>query len=159
MITVKEFDNDTDVGAFLAVARKMQRECEPDIPFNDREVINNLSYCMFSERKFMNVFVAYRNAEIIGIAVASASPYYFSPLIGTTLHYWYVLPKYRGTRAAPELLRAFEKWSRFVSGYRMHLGADRVDGADADIINLMISKRGFTRYGEQFYKVIGEAHG
>jgi hypothetical protein len=36
----------------------------------------------------------------------------------------------------------------------MHVGAERFDAEKAESINHLISKLGFTKYGEQFYKRI-----
>ena len=131
---------EADFPEFVELAHTMQQECEPDIELIKPELLVNMFRCINDpDRKWMNIFVVYRNKVLIGMAVADANTYYFSPKIGSTMHYWYVLPQYRGSRAAIELLRLFEKWSRQIGAYRMHFGADREGGNEADVINRMIA--------------------
>jgi len=159
MLKVRELLYVDDFPQFLALAEAMQRECEPDIPFDPETVLVHMFRIVNDcERKHLNVWVVLRNSEQVGMAAATASPYFFNPIPMTLLHYWYVKPEHRRSRAGIELLRVFEKWSRSIGAMRMHFGADRVDVKEADAINRMIGKRGFVRYGEQFYKVIDHGH-
>jgi GNAT superfamily N-acetyltransferase len=158
-LKVRELLYVDDFPQFVDMASAMQQECEPDIPFVPETLVVHMFRCVNDcERKTLNAWIVFRNTEQIGMAVATASQYFFNPSTITELHYWYVKPQYRLTRAGPELLRAFEKWSRDLGALRMHFGADRVDFKEADSINRMIAKRGFVRYGEQFYKVIDHGH-
>lgn len=157
-LKVRELLYVDDFPQLLEMASVMQQECEPDIPFVPETVVAHMFECVNDcERKTFNVWIALRNDEQIGMAAAIAGQYFFNPAPMSTLHYWYVKPQYRRSRAGIELLRAFEKWSRALGVMRMHFGADRVDVKEADDINRMIAKRGFVRYGEQFYKVINHA--
>jgi GNAT superfamily N-acetyltransferase len=142
--------------AFLELATFMQQECEPDVPLEPEELLMNMFRCIGDEeRQTLNSWICIRNKRMIGMAVASAAPFYFSKKMTAILNYWYVLPEYRGTRAAMELLRAFEKWARGIGATRIYVGAERInDVAFADRVNEMIEKRGFTRFGHQFYKGI-----
>lgn len=148
-----------DFPQFVDMAHAMQQECEPDIPFEPETLLVHMFRCVNDcERKELNAWIVLRNAEQIGMAVATASQYFFNPAPMSLLHYWFVKPEYRRTRAGIELLRAFERWSHALGVWRMHFGADRIDVKEADDINRMIAKRGFVRYGEQFYKVISHGH-
>lgn len=139
---------------FVELARHMQEECEPEVPFDVEELLTNMFRCIGDEeRQHLNSWICIRNQRIIGLAVGSAVPFYFSKKMTAILNYWYVLPEYRGTRSAMELLRAFEKWARSIGATRIYVGAERInDVAFADRVNEMIEKRGFTRFGHQFYK-------
>lgn len=159
MLKVRELLYVDDFPQFVDMASAMQQECEPDIPFVPETLLVHMFRCVNDcSRKELNAWIVMRNKTQIGMAVATCSEYFFNPAPMSLLHYWYVMPEYRHTRAGPLLLRAFEKWSRDRGVMRMHFGADRVDVKEADTINRMIAKRGFVRYGEQFYKVIDHGH-
>lgn len=154
-LKVRELLYEDDFPQFVEMARAMQAECEPDVPFDQRELLVHMYRCIYDiHRTNLNAWIVFRGKTQVGMAVATAAPYFFNPAPMSLLHYWYVLPDHRRTRAGIELLRAFEKWSHAIGAMRMHFGADRVDVKEADLINRMISKRGFVRYGEQFYKVV-----
>lgn len=156
---VRELLYEEDFPQFVEMAQHMQLECEPDVPFDARELLVHMYKCIYDvDRKNLNAWIVFDNRHQVGMAVATAAPYFFNPKPMTLLHYWYVLPERRRSRAGIELLRAFEKWSHAIGAMRMHFGADRVDVSEADIINRMISKRGFVRYGEQFYKVVNNGN-
>lgn len=157
-LKVRELLYVDDFPQFVDMAKSMQQECEPDIPFVPETLLVHMFRCVNDcERKQTNAWIVLRNNEQIGMGVATVSQYFFNPAPMSMLHYWYVKPEYRNTRAGIEILRAFEKWSRGLGVLRMHFGADRVDVKEADAINRMIEKRGFVRYGAQFYKVIDHA--
>jgi len=139
---------------FIALAKVMQEECEPDLLFDEQTLVEWMfNGTADAERKWMNAWLAYDDEDkLIGMAVASTGGYPFSKSTWSLMHYWYVLPEYRQTFAALELLQAFEAWSRKLGCIRMHFGADRVDVDKARDINGGIEKLGFTKYGEQFYK-------
>ena len=141
---------------FVELARSMQEECEPDIPFDAAEAVTNMFICIGDKsRQFLNAWLCFNNKKLIGMAVGSATPFYFSTKMTAILNYWYVLPEYRKSRAPTELLRAFEKWARELGVVRIYVGAERInDVAFADKVNEMIEKRGFTRFGHQYYKRI-----
>jgi GNAT superfamily N-acetyltransferase len=156
MLDTRELDEE-DFPQFVALSHVMQEECEPNIPFDEHELLVNMFRCINDKsRTGFNIWVCYRGKQLIGMALASAIPFYFSRVLGVVLHYWYVLPKYRGTRAASELLRSAEKWARNLGAVRLYAGAERINDVEmADRVNKMIEKRGFTRFGHQYYKALG----
>ena len=143
---------------FIELAKTMQEECEPDLEFDERTLIE----WMFQgtadpERKWMNAWLAYDDDKLIGMSVASTGGYPFSKATWSLVHYWYVLPDYRNSLVALELLRAAEAWSRKLGCTRMQFGADRTDATKSAEINEALSKLGFTEYGKQFYKELKDA--
>lgn len=141
---------------FVELARYMQEECEPDVPFEPETALTNMFICTGdTNRQELNAWMCFNNKKLIGMAVGSAAPYYFSKKMTAILNYWYVLPEFRKTRAPAELLRAFERWAREIGVTRIYVGAERINDVEfADRVNEMIEKRGFTRFGHQFYKRI-----
>ena len=149
-----------DFDAFLQLGHIMHQECEPHVTFSDEVLLAYMFKCINAPtRNEINGFVVYRNNKMIGMAIGTAGNGLYTPDVMASLHYWYVLPEYRRTRAAAELLRTFERWAHSIGAARMHLGAERMDTREADAVNHMISKRGFTKYGEQFYKELQTGRG
>jgi len=131
----------------------MHAECEPHITFSDQLLLTRMFDCIGDvKRMALNAYLAWRNKALIGMAVCTAANGFYTPELHASMHYWYVLPQYRKTRAAGELVRAFKRWSKRVGAFRMHIGAERFDPEMAEIVNRMLAKHGFTKYGEQFYK-------
>jgi len=152
MIEIRQLELD-DFAAFLELGHIMHAECEPNVTFSDQLLLQRMFECIADDRRMaLNAWIAWRNKTAIGMAVSSATNGWYTPELHASMHYWYVLPKYRKTRAAAELMRAYEKWSRRIGAFRMHIGAERFTPETAEVVNGMIAKRGFTKYGEQFYK-------
>jgi GNAT superfamily N-acetyltransferase len=58
------------------------------------------------------VFIAYDGDKAIGFLAASLTPVAFTYAFGAMEEYFYVLPEYRGSRAAYILVREFMAWAR-----------------------------------------------
>ena len=142
-----------DVDRFIELGHIHQQECEPDLGFS--EVVARANVWMTFEdmsRASLNMWVARKDGEIIGYAIGRIDRFVFSDAKLATLHMWYVLPDHRKTRAAFELLAAFENWAKLQGAARIEIGAARSMGGDTTEVNRMFTKRNFKRYGELFYR-------
>ena len=150
-----ELLNDTDIPALVDIARKMQEECEPDIPFDEVETYANCLKCLKDiHRTGMNCWIVRDDLKVVGFAVGVQGRYLmFTKAEIASLTLWYVLPEYRNrSRAAFELLHNFESWAILNGAFRIEVGAARVGVEDATKLNHMFARRGFTSYGELFYR-------
>ena len=137
---------------FVRLAHTMQRECEPDIPLDEHELLTNMYSCINDpNREYINAWLAYDDDKLVGMGVATCSKYLFSTYKGSLMHFWYVSPDYRQSSAGIHILKEFLKWSKKLHAHRAHFGADRVH-SDVTNINEALHKCGFTKFGEQFYK-------
>ena len=65
-----------------------------------------------TDRIYFNTYICYRNGEAIGYVLCSRNKYYFNEGFFGHLDMWFVDQKFRGTRAAIELIRKYEDWAR-----------------------------------------------
>ena len=142
-----------DFDAVVALGQLMQLECEPSIPYNELEVRANLFMCVNDlQREAINMWIVKDNDRIVGFGVGQISKFLFSHATKASLTLWFVLPEYRKTRAAFEILHNFENWARLQSVIRTEVGVAKCNVDEAKHLNQMFTKRGFTRYGELFYR-------
>ena len=148
-----------DFAPFVALGRSMVAEVAPDEPYDEEEIMSNLFMVVNDiQRGSVNVWISKAKDELVGLAVGMIGKTLYSKAPIATLVLWYVKPEYRTTLAAFELLHNFEHWARLHGAYRIEVGASRldprvqVDGADK--INEIFKRRGFTRAGEVFYRIV-----
>lgn len=157
MFEIRQLEEE-DFPQYMELCKFMQQECDPEIPFDEQYLLVNMFRGIRDkDRKYINSYLCYRNKQLIGITVAAANPFYYSPALGVILHNWYVLPKYRYTRAGFQLLRASERWARRIGACRFYVGAERINDVElADRINMMVEKMGYKRFGHQYYKALND---
>lgn len=156
-LTCTELLHDTEILDLLDVSQRMQKECEPDIPFDEVEAYANALKCIDDiHRKTMNIWICRDGEKVVGFAVGVQGRYLmFTKAEIASLTLWYVIPAYRNrSRAAFELLHNFENWARLNGAFRIELGAARVGVEAADRINNMFTRRGFSSYGELFQRTL-----
>lgn len=137
----------------VELGRQMQQECEPDLSFSELETTANLLAVLNDvSRSECNIWIVWQDTEIVGFGVGYISKFLFSEMTKASLALWYVIPKYRKTRAAFEIMHNFENWAKINGSTRIEVGASRVGVDDVDTLNRMFARRGFSRYGELFYR-------
>jgi GNAT superfamily N-acetyltransferase len=95
---------------FVDMARIMQAESYPDLPFSEQRTRETYrSYLKTAQPTFF--FCDDGKGGVAGILEASISAYQFADGIYTTLCGTFVHPDKRGTRAAALLLSAFTRWT------------------------------------------------
>lgn len=142
-----------EIDEFITVGKRMQEECEPDLPFSELEARSNAMTCLNDlKRESLNCWVVRHQGKIVGFSAGRCGKYLFSESTIATMIFWYVLPEYRKTRAAFELLHNFENWARLNGAVRIEVGAAKTDTIEANNINKMFAKRNFTKYGELYYR-------
>lgn len=147
LLYIEDFDE------FVALGQLMQQECEPDIPYDEAEVRANLFMCVGDiARETFNAWIVRDGDKMIGFGVGQIAKFLFSGTTKASLALWYVLPEYRRTRAAFEILHNFENWAKLMGSIRIEVGVAKCSVEEADRLNKMFSKRGFTRYGELYYR-------
>lgn len=145
-----------DFDEIIDISIRMQKECEPDIPFDESEQRSHMMTLLSDiQRENCNMWIVKHKGKIVGFAAAIAHKYMFSKAKIASLAFWYVTPPYRKSRVAFELFHTFEHWAKLIGVARIEVGASKSVG-DTDNINRMFTKRGFAEYGALFYKHLGE---
>lgn len=145
----------SDFDDFVELVRAMQRECESEVEFDELELrANMMHYLNDFSRENVNCWVVWDDLKMIGFAVGRISSFmFFSQQKLASFAVWYVKPEYRKlSRAAFELFHNFENWAKLQGAFRIEAGACRTDESEAKDMNKMFARRGFTSYGELFYR-------
>lgn len=145
-----------DFQPLIQVMKEMRDECEPTIEFHDRMLLDRMFNCVNDiTRPDFNCWIVKQNDAIVAFGVGSMRDFMFSPQRIASLLYWYVVPSARKTWSAFHILHTFEQWAKINGAIRIEVGAAKSIG-DAAKINKMFARRGFTQYGELFFRDIGE---
>lgn len=143
------------VEQLVFISKQMRAECEPDVAY-DEQLVRARALHLLSDmhRTEMNVWLVRDGDFAVGFAVGIMGDYLmFSKAQIANMTLWYVIPAYRNrSRAAFELLHNYENWATINGAFRIEVGAARKGVEDARKINAMFSRRGFTSYGEIFYR-------
>ena len=67
-------------------------------------------------------FLAIDNDKIVGFIAALSHEYFFSSRKTASDLGFYVLPEYRGSRAALKLVKSLEEWAKQMGACDLHLG-------------------------------------
>jgi hypothetical protein len=84
--------------------------------------------------------------------VAYVGPYTFSKTLIASDDAWYVLPRYRGSRHALELLRGFFDWAKGKGALEACVGIS--SGVDPERTARFLRRVGMTKTGEIFKKEV-----
>jgi GNAT superfamily N-acetyltransferase len=102
---------------FLEIVTKMVTEAE-------------FSYAKLEKHKILQLyknpnaiaFLATDNDKIVGFIAALSHEYFFSNRKRVSDLGFYVLPEYRGSRAALKLVKSLETWAKEIGADDLHLG-------------------------------------
>jgi len=111
------------------------------------------SYAKLEKHKILNLFksdntvffIVIKNNKIVGFILAVAHEYFFSNRKRVSDLGLYVLPEYRGSRAALMLIKALETWSKEIGVDDLHLG-------QTSAVNMDKTRQFYERLG---YKTVG----
>lgn len=148
-----------DFPRLVELGRDMIKQVAPNEPFDDHEITANMFMCVNDiHRDGLNIWISKVGEDIVGVGVGILAKPLYSKVPNASLVLWYVKPEYRKTLAAFEILHNFEHWARLHGAYRMEVGASRLDPSvqadEADKVNQIFKRRGFTRAGEVFYRIV-----
>lgn len=99
------------------------------------------------ERDLYNMFLAYKEDELIGYAYCHISQYVFSTQRSSTLEMLYVKKAARGSRVFLKLLKAYEEWARLRGCVEFFVGVSLDDMTLADKTSRLYEKVGYGRFG------------
>jgi GNAT superfamily N-acetyltransferase len=91
------------------------------------------------------VFLAELDSKLIGFIAGMTQRYFFSDRQKSTDMGFYVLPEYRGSRAALRLIHAFEEWS-------IEKGVDDICIGQTTAVDIEKTQKFYTHLG---YKTVG----
>jgi GNAT superfamily N-acetyltransferase len=111
------------------------------------------SYAKLEKQKILNLFksnntvffIVIKNNKILGFIFAIAHEYFFSNRKRVSDLGLYVLPEYRGSRAALMLIKALETWAK-------EIGADDLCLGQTTAVNMDKTRQFYERLG---YKTVG----
>jgi hypothetical protein len=153
VIKAREILSDDDAVRVSELAAVFHDECDRSLSFDKLAVVVSCQNILRNiAREWQNCFIVHHDDLPIGFAVGECVKYYFSNDKYSSLTEWYVLPSWRHTRAAFELMHTYENWSRLNGASRIVLGAARQGLGEVSKINEMFRRRGFTEYGALFYR-------
>jgi hypothetical protein len=99
------------------------------------------------DREFYNVFLLYKDDELVGYGYAYITQYTFSTQRNSTLEFIFLKPAVRSIKAFLKVLRKYEEWARLRGSVEMHVGVGLNDIQRADRISNLYEKVGYKRFG------------
>lgn len=109
-----------DEAAILELAEMQVRETLPHLTFSPE--ITRATFRRSLTEIDPTIFVAEQDGVVIGHLLALICPYAMASGFFTSQEVVYVRPDRRGTRAAAELVRAFNEWSDHLNANEVFMG-------------------------------------
>lgn len=125
-----------DILDILVVCKQFARETKQPAKFDAKHFANSLGNLISLDHGL--VLLSIEDDEVVGILIAVASQFVFSPQMVATEMGWYVLPEYRDYRRGVKLVQAFEAWAK-------EIGADFI--AMSDIVQTQDLSKLYERQG------------
>lgn len=148
---IRKLEHD-DIDDLVELCRSQVTETLPHMPFEEDVVRFYASQSIDTPGHFMTIFVCVtEDGRIIGYLVAHFAPYLFCRQFTAEQEVIYVLPEYRGSRAAMMLMSHFERWARMKGALEVYAGV--ANGFNAERTTKFFEKLGFTDVGHYLRKV------
>jgi GNAT superfamily N-acetyltransferase len=107
----------------VALGRLFIMESGPHLDYDEEEVRKTCKMVIKDiEREYVNIFLVYREHELIGFLYCSCGKYLFNKQRYAQQELIFIRPAYRGTRAFLKLIKAFEEWARLRSAMEIWMG-------------------------------------
>ncbi len=133
----------------LQLGIAMQQEADYKVvPFDiESAAQSTLSYIINNENGFG--VVAYTDdGKPAGLIAGSVTPYFFSKGRVASDFVWYVLPEYRGSRAAVKMLKMFKTWAAEQGAAELYMGIST--GLFAERTGKLLERSGFDHVGGNY---------
>ena len=115
MMHVRELQSDDDIWAVRELAIAHHAEFGLGRSFDSAAVVQSGIECRSQDVRYMNCWIAFNGEDkAVGYLAASSSRPYHTHRRVAVQDMWYVLPQYRGARAAIMLADAYEEWARWL---------------------------------------------
>jgi GNAT superfamily N-acetyltransferase len=149
-VRIEEVRTSRNIADLVYLGRLHHNEFAPHLDYDeDRCYLLYADVKRDVERDRYNAYIAYDGDEPIGYMLCSASQMFFSKQISTRLEFWFVVPKYRKTRAAFELIRVYENWARLRGAIEIWVSVAHNTGHTAMVeqVSRMFEKMGYPKVG------------
>lgn len=147
---VVELITDDDVWAVRELASMHHQELGEGRSFATASVVQSAFECRSQAYpRMMNCWIVYTDTgKPIGYLAATAQQWFHSPRRSAMQQMFYVVPEYRGAKAALLLVRAYEQWARELNCEVAFMMVEHnTEGEFTDRIGEFYTKVGFTKRG------------
>ena len=145
-MTIRKATHD-DIPQLLVMGEQFARYAPFDVGFSPEGTAAFLDVIMDTGL----VLVAEQDETLVGVIVGALSPIWYSPgsLIASELAWW-VDPQHRGSRAALQLVKAFEAWAidsgaKLITLSDLRIGEDYPAGPLFERLGYRVSERAHTK--------------
>jgi len=139
----------------LQLGVAMQQESEfSAIPFDIEQAAQSIVALVVNNPRGFGMLAYTDEGKPVGMISGSITPYFFSRGWVASDFVWFVLPEYRGSRAAIKMLKMFLSWSRDMGAMEAYVGVST--NVSPQRTGKLLERLGFTHIGGN-YKV--ELHG
>jgi len=151
--TVFELHNMDQAREILRMAKEFADDYPiPEIVDDTVLIASCMSLIKDGERKHLNAFIAYLEDKAIGFLVADCMPVWYNRRIIAEQRLWFVSKQFRGSRAAPLLIKAYEAWA--IRNGATHLYTGTGNERYAEQTSRLLEQLGFKRVGSMHLKEI-----
>jgi GNAT superfamily N-acetyltransferase len=136
-----------DLPVIVGLVSMAQKDLAYKLPFSPERVLQVLTevlkqgviICLTVETNIVGVFIALKTVTVTSM----------EPVAAELL--WYVLPDYRKSRGALELLAAFEYWAREVAKVGV-ITMSNMTNTSAEMTNKLYLRRGYKLSEQTYFK-------
>lgn len=141
----------------INLALAMQQESEfSAIPFDIEQLANSVMSLVINNPNGFGMLVYTDEEKAVGMITGSITPYVFSRGWVASDFAWFVLPEYRGSRAAVKLLKLFKSWATEKGASELYMGV--TTNVSADRTGELLQRMGFKHVGGNYRaRLIDEA--
>jgi len=141
----------------LQLGVAMQQESEfSAIPFDIEQAAQSIVALVVNNPRGFGMLAYTDEGKPVGMISGSITPYFFSRGWVASDFVWFVLPEYRGSRAAVKLLKLFKSWATEKGASELYMGV--TTNVSADRTGELLQRMGFKHVGGNYRaRLIDEA--
>lgn len=139
------------LGDVLKLCLTMQKEGDYNtVPFDVEATAQSVLTYVINNPNGFGILAYTDDGAAVGMLCGSVSPYVFSKGYIASDFAWFVLPEYRGSRAALKMLNMFTDWAKEKGALELCMGIST--NVSPERTGKLLEKRGFRHVGGN-YKV------
>lgn len=133
----------------LSLGLKMHEETDfKVVPLDIEQSASSIMNMVINNPRGFGVIAYTDDGKPVGMLCGGISNYVFSKGSVANDYAWYVLPKYRGSRAAVKMLTMFKSWSRDNGATELYIGIS--SGLFAERTGKFLERSGFDHVGGNY---------
>lgn len=150
---IVELRTDQHIVDMIRMSHEFTEDFDMEEKIDDVSLVSScLSVCHDMNRSNLNVWLVYKNELAIGFLVGICYRTYYNTRIVAEQKLWFVSKKFRGTKAAYLLIKAYEQWARLNGATHIYTGTAHLRYAEQT--KHVLEKLGYRHVGSLHVKEV-----